>query len=249
MSISSLNFCRISLDDLRGDAPVRFIWQKGGATPVLRTDDIHLWLTNVDRGNWPLDELQRVLSDEERTRSKKFRFEVDQNRYIVRHAVLRQLTGQYLEKAPSEIEFNLNSFGKPEMASGNTALQFNLSTSAEWVMLAFTRHRKTGVDIEKVRQDLDWREVASHFFHAREVECIGGLPERERLDTFFTCWTMKEAFIKARGVGLQRSLLEIDFTPVVRAGEKSYVDADRSKWFCVSFRPGEQLVAGLVVEA
>jgi 4'-phosphopantetheinyl transferase len=249
MNISDSSFCRISLDNLRGDAPFRFIQQKGSQTPVLQPDDIHLWLTNVDRGNWPLDELQRVLSDEERTRSTKFHFEADRKRYIVRHATLRQLTGQYLEKAPSEIEFNLNSFGKPELASANAALQFNLSTSAEWVMLAFARHRKTGVDIEKIRQDLDWREIASHFFHTREMECIGGLPEAERLDTFFTYWTMKEAFIKARGVGLQRSLLEIDFTPVVRAGQKSYVDADRSKWLCVSFRPGEQLVAGLVVAA
>jgi 4'-phosphopantetheinyl transferase len=216
--------------------------------PVLQTDDIHLWLTNVDLENWPLHELRRVLSDEERTRSTKFHFEADRNRYIVRRAILRQLTGQYLEKTPSAIEFSRNAFGKPELAQGDPALQFNLSTSAEWVMLAFARHRKTGVDIEKVRQDLDWREIASHFFHAREVECIGGLPEAERLDTFFTYWTMKEAFIKAHGVGLKRSLLEIDFTPVVRAGQKSYVDADRSKWLCGSFRPSEQLVAGLVVE-
>jgi 4'-phosphopantetheinyl transferase len=251
MNSSDLRFCPISLNDLRGNAPVQLIWNECTAKPALRPDEVHLWLTNMDRASWQPDALQHVLNENERLRATKFHFDADRNRFIVRRAILRQIISQYLGKIPGKIEFTENSFGKPALAiaSGEPALQFNLTASGEWVIGAFTTSRRLGVDIEKVRQDLSWAEIAGQFFHSQEVKCIGELPEPERVAAFFRHWTMKEAFIKARGVGLERSLLEIDFTAVIRGGQKDYADADGSKWLCLSFSPGEGLVAGLVVES
>jgi 4'-phosphopantetheinyl transferase len=250
MNPSDLRFCRISLNDLSGDAPVQFTWQESTSKPVLEANEVHLLLTNLDRASWQPDTLQHVLSEKECLQAKKFHFDADRNRFIVRRAILRQVLGQYLGKTPGQIEFSENSFGKPALAnaSGEFTLQFNLSASGEWAMGAFTARCRLGVDIEKVRQDLSWTEIAGQFFHPQEVKCIGELPEPERLAAFFKHWTMKEAFIKARGVGLDRSLLEIDFTPIIRDGKGRYTDVDGSNWLCASFDSGESLIAGLVVE-
>ena len=251
MSFSDLGFSRISLSDFRNDTPIEFIWRECVAQPAFQRDDVHIWLVNTDRASWQPDVLRQVLSEDEKARAARFYFEDDRSRYIVRRAVLRRLIGQYLQKGPGEIEFTQNSFGKPELATtaGDPGFRFNLSASGEWAIGVFTHRRTVGIDIEKVRQDLDWAEIAARFFHPREVECINELPGSERVGAFFRYWTMKEAFIKARGAGLQRSLLEIDFTPVVRAGEKSYSDTDGMEWLCASFIPGERLVAALVVQS
>ena len=251
MNSPDLGFCRISLKDLRGDAPVQLVWRECTTKPMLQTEEVHLWLTNADRTSWKPDALQNVLNEKERLRATRFHFDADRNRFIVRRAILRQIIGQYLGKVPGVIEFAENSFGKPTLAgeSGELPLHFNLSTSGEWVISAFAMQRRIGVDVEKCRQDFNWAEIAGQFFHAQEMKSISESPELERVQSFFKHWTMKEAFIKARGVGLERSLLELDFTAVVREKQMSYAAADGSKWLCLSFAPGDGLVAGLVVES
>ena len=250
MNLSELSFCQISLSDFRSDGPIQCAWRKRPAGSVLRDDDVHLWLANVDLEGWRPDALQRVLSDEEKARAARFHFERDRNRYITRRALLRQLVGEYLQQAPGEIRFTENPFGKPELAGEVVgALQFNLSTSGEWAMYGFTRRRRNGIDIEKIRQGFNWEEIAGRFFHPREAGFIGESPEADRVDKFFTYWTLKEAFVKAHGVGLQRPLVEFDFTLLVREGRKEFTDADGSKWLCAALRPGAGLVAGLVVES
>lgn len=250
MNLSELSFCQISLSDFRSGGPIQCAWRERPAGSVLRDDEVHLWLANVELEDRRPDVLQRVLSEEERVRAAGFRFERDRNRYIARRALLRQLVGECLHEAPGEIRFTENPFGKPELASGTgSALQFNLSTSGEWAMYGFTRRRRIGIDIEKIRQDFNWKEIAGRFFHPREASDIGESPETGRVDAFFAYWTLKEAFVKAHGVGLQRPLVEFNFTPLVREGRKEFADADGSKWLCTSLRRGAGLVAGLVVES
>ncbi|HUJ10941.1 MAG TPA: 4'-phosphopantetheinyl transferase superfamily protein [Verrucomicrobiae bacterium] len=251
MNASDLRFCRVSLNELREDGPLQFAWQDSPSKPVLERDEIHLWMTNLDGPSWQADALQHVLREDERLRAGKFHFDSDRNRFIVRRAVLRQIVGQYLGKIPGEIEFVQNSFGKPELAgsAGERSLQFNLSASAEWALAAFTVRQQVGVDIEKVRRNFDWNEIAGQFFHSYEVRRINELPEAERGEAFFRHWTIKEAFIKARGVGLERSLLELDFTATIRKGKGRHTDVNGGSWLCVSFCPGENLIAGLVVES
>jgi 4'-phosphopantetheinyl transferase len=250
MNSFETTFCKISLSDFHGSCALQDAWQKRPAAAALGDDEVHLWLANVELVELSPDVLLRVLSEEERTRAAGFHFDRDRHRYVARRALLRQLIGEYLQKAPDEIGFAENSFGKSELA-GETGveLQFNLSTSAEWVIYGFNRQRKIGVDIEKVRPEFNWSEIAAKFFHPREGSDIGKLPESEQVGAFFTYWTLKEAFLKAHGVGLQRPLVEFDFTPVVREGKKQFTDTDGSEWLCTSLRPGAGLAAGLVIEA
>ncbi|HUI06205.1 MAG TPA: 4'-phosphopantetheinyl transferase superfamily protein [Verrucomicrobiae bacterium] len=242
-----LRFNRMTLSDLRRGAPIRCPWRECPGDPVLRDDDVHLWLANLDQEN----QGPQVLQEAEKTRAARFHFERDRSRYIARRVILREIVGSYLSEDPREIEFAENPFGKPELARrpGAGTFQFNLSTTGEWAMYSFTGRRRTGIDIEKIRPDFGGEEIANRFFHPREASCIGESTESDRVEVFFTYWTLKEAFVKAHGVGLQRPLVEFDFTPLVRERQSEFTDTDGSKWLCSTLRPGESLVAGLVVES
>ena len=238
------------MSHFHGGGALQDPWQKRPADVALGDDEVHLCLANVELMESQPDVLWRVLSEGERARADGFHFERDRQRYVARRALLRQLAGEYLQMAPDKIGFTENPFGKPELVSEvGVALQFNLSTSGEWVLYGFNRRRKIGVDIEKIRSDFNWSEIAARYFHPHEGSDIGELPESERVGAFFTYWTLKEAFLKAHGVGLQRPLVEFDFATVVREGKKQFTDTDGSKWLCTSLKPGAGLVAGLVIEA
>ncbi len=251
MNLSTLSFCQISMPRLREDVAPSFDWSEGPPRPILGAEAIHLWLADSDDAAWQPAARHHVLSPEEKARAAKFRFDRDRDRFIVRRAVLREITGLYLSKPPAEIQFTANSRGKPELtdAAGPHELQFNLSTSDAMVLLAFTRRRRIGVDIEQVRRELNWMEIAGEFFHPEEVRRLRDSPDAGRQELFFSYWTMKEAYIKARGAGLQRPLLEMDFTAVVRQGRGVLTDADGVAWLCASLRPGNHLMAALVVQA
>ena len=250
MNLSELNFCQVALGDLHGGGPIQCAWRAGPVKTVLQEDAVHLWLANLVTEGWHPEASQQLLSEDERARAARFRFERDRNRYVARRALLRQVVGQYLQQAPGEIYFGENSCGKPELTSeASRTLQFNLSTSGEWAMYGFVRRHRLGVDIEKIRRDFNWEEIVNRFFHPQEASCIGESLASERVGVFFTYWTLKEAFVKAHGVGLQRPLVEFDFTPLVRDGRKEFTDTDGSKWLCASLRPGVELAAGLVVES
>lgn len=249
-NLSSLSFCHVPMPRLREDVPPHFGWSQCPPNPVLGADDIHLWLGDSDDAIWQPAARQDVLSAEEKAEAARFRFDRDRNRFIVRHALLREIIARYLSKTPAEIQFTANAHGKPELTGGAgvDGLQFNLSTSGPMVLYAFTWGRRIGIDVEQVRREVNWMEIAAEFFHPEEVRCLRESPEAGREELFFSYWTIKEAFIKARGLGLQRPLLETDFTAVVRQGRGVLADADGLAWLCVSLKPGNHLVGALVVQ-
>jgi 4'-phosphopantetheinyl transferase len=249
MNLSDLSFCAVSLAEIRAGTPVAFTWQQCPARPVLQPDSVHLWAADLDNGGWQMDTLRTVLSREERAQSGRFHFEPDRNRFTVRRAILRQIIGEYLKTDPAGIEFAYGALGKPVLATaaGQPALEFNLSSSGPAAVYAFTQRRRIGVDIEVIRRNFDWMEVAGQFFHPREVSCIREMPGPGQVELFFTYWTMKEAYIKARGAGLQRPLLEMDLTMVVSKGQRTLTDDDGARWVGANFRVDDSSIAALVV--
>ena len=248
---SSLSFCHVFMPRLQEDAPPRLNWSICPPHPVLGPDEVHLWLGDADQAAWQPATRQHVLSDEEKARAARFRFDRDRDRFIVRHALLREIIAQYLSLEPARIQLAVNARGKPELMGDASMreLQFNLSTSGPVVLYGFTRRRQIGIDVEQVRREVNWMEIAAEFFHPEEVRCLRGSPEAGREELFFAHWTMKEAFVKARGLGLQRPLLETDFTAIVRQGRGVLTDADGSAWLCASLRPGNHLLGALVLQS
>lgn len=147
-----------------------------------------------------LDCLNQILSAEERERALGFRHSVNRRRFVVCRAVLRQVLSQYAQSEPGEINFIYNPHGKPSVP--DSAIRFNVSHSDDWAMLAITAAVEVGIDIERINPQLDYDQLLENFFSPREVEQFRSLPVSEQADAFFRYWTRKEAYIKARGLGI-----------------------------------------------
>jgi len=155
-----------------------------------------------------LHTLQQVLIEEEVTRAKRFYFERDQHHFIIARGILRTLLGRYLHVNPSTLIFDYNPYGKPSLGSplSESNIHFNISHSHELILCAFTRGRQIGVDIEYMRSDIDYEQLAKHSFSPNEQAAFFAIPNAQRQQAFFNCWTRKEAYIKARGKGLSLPL-------------------------------------------
>ena len=159
-----------------------------------------------------------LLDAEERARLARLRFAPDKLRYLFAHALVRTTLSRYApETAPARWRFLTNEHGRPEIAAGAGAppLRFNLSHTAGLVACAVTFGRDVGVDVEHLsprRFDAAaWLEVAAAHFAPREVAGLQAQPAEARRERFFAIWTLKEAYLKARGLGLALPLTRFAF--------------------------------------
>ena len=165
---------------------------------------MHSWCVRLDVPPETSAGLYATLTSDERNRSARLRFEHDRRRFVVAHGVLRELLGRYLGIAPGAVRFVYNAFGKPELSSELGRLKFNLSHSADLALIAIAADAEIGVDLEFIRggEQADWAEIARCFFSAAERDRLNTLPSHVYAQAFFSCWTKKEAYVKARGEGL-----------------------------------------------
>lgn len=169
-------------------------------------DEIHVWHAALDRDAGAVERWASTLSPDEIARANRFHFANDKNHYIVGRGMLRELLGKYLGQVPASLEFSYGEHGKPALAGAHAAsgLSFNLSHSGGLVVYAFAKARNLGIDVERIKPDFVSEDIARRYFSAREVNDLLSLPtDEERPEAFFRCWTRKEAYLKARGAGLQ----------------------------------------------
>src|SRR2546427_7487525 len=123
----------------------------------LASDEVHSWCASLDVPPGTSARLYAILTPDERTRSARFRFERDQQRFIVARAVLRDLLGRYLQTPPDQISFVYNAFGKPDLGPEfANRLKFNLSHSAGLALIAIATTSDVGVDLEYIRAQSDY---------------------------------------------------------------------------------------------
>jgi 4'-phosphopantetheinyl transferase len=184
----------------------------------LRVDEatVHVWSYPL-RGT--LDCLARCrsyLSSEERRRAARMIFEADRNEYVVAHGILRCILARYSACEPGEVGFAAHSSGKPRLITvpvGGHPLSFNLSHSGGHALLAVSDGREVGIDLERIRLNVDVLTIASRYFPGAECDVIELAPTIERAPRFFRYWVAKEAVLKAEGVGIGQGLdrLQIEF--------------------------------------
>jgi len=179
---------------------------------MLPSGVVHVIAGDLDLGEDRLAEVGRFLAPEELDRASRFRFARDRNRFTAGRGLLRELLGGYLGVRPEQVAFSYGPYGKPALAGRQ--LFFNVSHSGATVVFAFCRGAEVGVDVERLGNGCDDESVARRFFARREVEELFGLPPARRPRAFLTCWTRKEAYIKARGEGLSLPLQEFQVTLV-----------------------------------
>lgn len=184
-----------------------------GVTPApvaLQTDEVHVWQASLDREGAEVSRLRGLLAADERARADRFRFERDRSRYTVGRGVLRILLGRYLDLPAQDVAVEYGSFHKPRLADGR--LWFNVSHSGPLAMFAFTTAGEVGIDVELDDRDFAQERIAERFFSPAEVSALRSLPQPLQPLGFLTCWTRKEAFIKARGDGMSLALDSFDVT-------------------------------------
>ena len=146
-----------------------------------------------------------LLSDDERQRADRFRYERHYRRFVIRRAMRRIVLAASDGREPAELEFTEGEGGKPELVDRPPGLEFNTSHSEECGVVV-TGPVPLGVDIECLDRDLDYLKFAARKFTPQETEKIAAQSGDARAAAFFCCWTGKEAYIKALGVGLTKDL-------------------------------------------
>lgn len=170
-----------------------------------------------------LTEMEEALSSDEKQRASRFLRLVDKNRFIASHSVLRNILTRYLRCEPDQIHFSVNRYGKPSVRDHD--LDFSLSHSGELAMVAVSQTHKVGVDVEHFRTGISSQVIARQFFSKAEFEDLEKLPLDQQEAAFFACWTRKEAYIKAHGLGLSLPLDSFDVS--LLPGQPAVIRATR----------------------
>ena len=175
---------------------------------ALSPDDVLIVAFSLEPSGDP-GVMRSLLDPVERARADRFVRDTDRTRFIVAHAVTRAMLGGCLGVPPQSIAFGTGHFGKPHVLQPSEDLRFNLSHTANRALLALSRGREIGVDIEQERP-VDVLGLAAHCFSPGERTALASFPEHERLHAFYRGWTRKESFVKAHGVGLSFPLQQFD---------------------------------------
>jgi 4'-phosphopantetheinyl transferase len=215
---------------------------------------VHVWFIDLREPGLSINGLKNVLSPQECFRAEKFKFQKDRVPYIIAHAALRRILAGYLELDPSQLEFREGPYGKPELVSTTRSetLNFNLSHSHQAALVAVTPGRQIGVDIEYIKREFEWQEVAERFFAPGEIARLRELPEEKQQRGFFTCWTRKEAYIKAKGGGLSIPLqdFEVSLSPGEPASLMSCISdpEETARWSLAEIDVGPEYAAAVAVQ-
>jgi len=169
---------------------------------------IDLWCTYIseidDSSLWP--RYDALLSADERAMQARFLFAKDQRRYLVTRALVRTVLSRYAAVRAEDWSFSVGPRGRPEISAPQLALDFNISHSADLVLLGVTSGRTLGIDTESVAARAADIDGLDRYFAPEESAALLALPPRERRRRFFELWTLKESYIKARGLGLAIAL-------------------------------------------
>ena len=205
---------------------------------VLKTGQVHLWYVlndNSKQRDW-LAHCHGLISSDENDRYQRFVFEKDRNQFLIARALLRRTLSRYSVVQPQDWRFETNEFGKPEIESGQnlSQLRFNLSHCDGLILCGVTIGKDIGVDCENTNRPVDINRLSPRVFSTSEQEFLASVPKAKLNVAFFRLWTLKEAYVKARGIGLaiplkefsveyaQSSRIEVSFGPEIDDRSKSW---------------------------
>jgi 4'-phosphopantetheinyl transferase len=218
---------------------------KHAAMPkALPASEAHVWYMDPDA---PLSEsrcndLLALLSPDEHTKCLRFHSHVDRQRYLVSHSMVRILLSQYLGGAPAGWRFTYSEKGRPELADrGLPPLRFNLTHTRGLAACIVTSEDDCGIDAEWLSPRHNPAGVAARYFSAEENMRLSALEGEAWLEYFYSCWTLREAYVKARGIGLNFPLHQLNF--IIAAPESIRmklhpdIEDDAGRWDFRLFRP------------
>ena len=165
--------------------------------------EIHVWRVPLEGTPDAVDgrsaDAERLLSPDERDRAARFALPHLRSRWVAARTALRTILGSYLDRPPASLAFAIGARGKPSLEG---PLHFNLAHSGDLALVAVTSAAPIGVDLEQVRPVREAEAIARRFFSPDECADLAAVSHPDRDYAFLSCWTRKEALLKASGEGL-----------------------------------------------
>ena len=186
-------------------------------TDYLGQAEVHLWVVPLVASAEKSSYFKSILSSDEQKRAGCFRKSRDAQRYVAARGSLRSLLGTYLRIEPDRLQFAYSAFGKPYLVGKEplTSMKFSVSHSDDLALFGFARGHEMGVDVERIRPEIEVEDLAARYFSPNEFKTLRSLPADQQREAFYCGWTRKEAYLKARGEGLSFPLdrVEVTLTP------------------------------------
>ena len=208
-------------------------------------NEAHVYLAFTDRhsNSKLLSWYRGLLSSEERKRCNGFYFARDRDLYVLTHGLVRLALSRYLRRDPDKWVFTGGFPGRPELdqSEGSPPLRFSVSRSHGLSACLVVLSIDAGLDVEKNRKLDMFDRFSEKAFTPAEVSNLSELPERQQMETFFSLWTLKEAYVKARGKGLALPLNRLSFYSdgegCIRVSPAPELQDMPSNWQFVCYRP------------
>lgn len=177
------------------------MWEAAPNKLRLSADEVHVWRASLNVFGARLQSALATLSESERLRANRFRFPVHQRQFVAARAILRDILSRYLEIPPRDVPLGYRNSGKPfvDLGDRDGSIRFNLAHSGDLAIYAIARDRSVGVDVERMRRDVAFEDLADRFFAPVEAAALHEIPKSVRAAAFFSVWTRKEAYLKAGG--------------------------------------------------
>lgn len=184
------------------------------ATADVRPDSNHVdvWRIPTRLDPSTLAYFESALSPQQRDRAARLRVNEKRHQYVIAHGLTRRILARAISISPERIEFTRGPKGKPYLggSAADTGIHFNMTHTSHMALIAVSRGREVGIDIERIRRNLQWEKLARRYFSPREYSAFRVQPPDTRLRAFFVCWTRKEAVLKAIGTGIGGGLASFD---------------------------------------
>jgi 4'-phosphopantetheinyl transferase len=227
-------------------------WTSTPDVQALTPNSVQIWRVPVQMTEDTRQVLESSLAPDERERAGRFHLPADRNRFLAAHGSLRDILARTLDCEAHQLEFSKGEHGKPCLVP-EQGLEFNLAHSGDFSLIALARGRRVGIDVERVRSGISSNVISRQYFSKAEVADLESLPLEQRETAFFTCWTRKEAYIKARGLGLSLPLESFDVSLLppepasLRATRPEAQEAGRWKLLSLEVGPGYGAAAAVEV--
>jgi 4'-phosphopantetheinyl transferase len=223
---------------------------------ILREYEAHIWLVKPEsvRDNSVLADFRAMLSAQERRQCDRFHFPQDSHRYLVSHAMLRQVLSGYTELAPADLRFSRSTHGRPEIANSDIpGIRFNLTHTRGFAACIVTQSNECGIDAEKLDSRHHMTGIAQRMFSEEEHHQLEQLNGAELAEAFFSRWVLREAFVKAKGIGISYPTRKLHFDiqddDEIRVRFDPGLDEGDSYWQFRLLRPTEEHITAIALRS
>lgn len=180
-------------------------WDSVADVPPLTYGEVHLWWQDLSSGRLDAEYLGTLLNHRERRRVARWQKDRVKREFTAARGLLKVLLSRYLDRPPTELGFRYGRLGKPSIAAeaNGDELCFNYTDAGGFALYAFAWNKHLGIDLELLSRRGRFTRIIERRFAARESAVLLAMDEEERYRKFLACWTRKEGYGKALGVGIR----------------------------------------------